>query len=293
MDQQPQPAPQPQMTPPAPAPMQPTPMQPAPAPGMPPTGSGMNKKLILSIVGGVVALLVILIGIVVAVTLGSVSQKDYKDAADVINDMRTSYSKTTGVYLSTYSTETEIKNGVEKMQEGSKEFDEDYAKLAELKAIKNDPEVNELYKKLDEKKPKFDMAIDVQVEAYEKITPVAQKANDVSGVSSVSSAISKLEDMKKELEDLDLKHEVNKDYIDELVSWLDEFIPIVKKYAEGRADYKKYDSSVSSKYFDLSTKGSDIDRDWRSNLEKVIDDGQIRDEMNELIEEINAKQLGR
>jgi len=280
---------QPQQPASQPQPFQPMAPAPTPAPyggfAPQPTGSGPNKKLILGIIGGVVGLLVIIIVAVLAASSIGVSKSDYEDASEKMQSVKSSYNKLGTVYLGTSSTDAEVKNGIDTIKSAHDEFASKVDELGGLKAVKSDKDVNELYKAVLDKKPKFDKAVEATVEAYEKIYPAVKDFNSYS--SDTADEISAL---KAKLEGIDgLKDDNNKQFVEKMATLLEKFSTLAKKVQAGRADYHKYDSQAVTDFYDTSTDIRNAVRDWQSNLNKMADDGELKDELNALDDKIYDK----
>jgi hypothetical protein len=267
----------------------PTVAPPQPQPQPQPKKSKLGLILGLSIGGGI-----LIIGIIVTVLLlvlgGGVSKQDYQEAQDAASDLRTPYSKLTSTYVSSYSTDTQIKNAASTLKDNRAPLNDSLKKLSEAKAIKNDKEAAELYKKVADEKTKLDTYLDIITEAYEVIYPAAKEMTNMS-VTDASGAISALKKYQTELESLKLNQKVNKDYMDTINSILPEFISAVEAYAN--MSYSNYDSSLYKKVSDMSSKLTDADTDWRSNIEKLQDDLKFSDALNDLGEYLTDKASGQ
>ncbi len=271
----------------------PSPFGPPPAPiGSSPGGSyspkkGPGKGLIIGLVGGLIGLILLVGGGFLLVTmLFVVSKSDYQTAYDSASDLRSSYSKLNSTYLSSSSTETEIKNEVDTYKKASKDFDANYEKLSELKAVKADSDVAAAFKKLATKKEKFDEARSVELEAYETVIPAVVRFT--SSTSSSSSA--KITQWRTDMEAVTgLKYQVNKDFVATMIDQLKTLETYTVKVEAGRADYRKYDSSAVTAFYDTYDKLTTTMRDWGSNIDKLKDDGDVADEINDVGEVITKK----
>ena len=250
--------------------------------------SGPNKGLLFGIIGGVVGLLVLIVVIIMVVVSLGVSKEDYSEAHETATTVRRAYSDMSGVYISTYSTETEVKNQFDKFKENRKKLNENIAAFGELKAAKKDKEVKEAYDKLLAKKVKFDKAADATAEAYDLIYPAVTEFSSSAKSNSSNASLSSL---RKSYEDISgLKDENNKEYVEKTIALLEKLEKLYEKVQIGRRDYRKYDSDAVTDYYAASREITDITRDWSSNLKKLADDGEIRDEITGLTDAINKKQ---
>lgn len=283
---QPQPAPQPQpafTTQPqlafAPQPVaSPAPME----------QSGQVKPKIGLIIGAVVGVAVLIAAAIAGfILLSGPTKDDYKKSAATASDAVASYNGMSATYISTSATETELKNDLSTLKTNRSKFDTQFAELATQKAISRDAEVNKLYKAATDKKVRFDNALDAQIEAYEKILPLVIKMD--STTSDLSAYASMISTLRGDLQALQLNEQVNKDYINSLVRDLKKVEALIPTIVAGRADYRKYDSKATSDYYDTIDSLRNDDRDWKSNMEKLQSDGELRDELNKLEDALVAK----
>jgi hypothetical protein len=253
------------------------PMQPVTTTGTTPGGPVAKKSnklliIILSIVGGLVV-----IGALIAAffMMSGVSRQDYTTASGAVRDMRKAYNDMTGTYISQYSTENEIKRGVASIKESKGEFDAKYKELSDLKAVKNDTEVKDVFKKLQDKKPKFDSAVSTALESYEKVIPVL---TSIKSTSSSDDALRSLGTAQKSLEELDLNAEMNKEFADKLAGQLKKVVDA----ANALKSSTTYDSNAYSNYYDLVSDMSDTITNWQKDMRNLVDDADLADEINDL-----------
>lgn len=292
----PTPAPQPMqpMQPPAPAPMPMQPMQPQPTPVMPPVGGngGPNKKLIMGIIGGVIALIVVIVGVVLAMTLGSVSQKDYEDAYDIASDARSAYTQmSTAAYINTSGTKTELENDLDDLKQARDKFDSTTAELADTKAVKADGEAKKLHEAFAAKKKDFDAAMDAIIEVYEHILPAVSEVND--SIYTSGSRATAAQNMLDAFESIDknaLKDANNKEFVDKMVNQLKVLLKTSKAYDKRLSG--DYDPNIYTNYSDARTAVDETLRDWKSNFEKAAGDSEINEEFNDLGEYLAKKASG-
>lgn len=283
---------------------QPQPAQPGFAPGqqpsmqqvtpqgyqMPPK-KGLSKGALWGIIGGSIGLVLLIIGVVLAVVfLGGPTRDDYRSAETVAGKMVSSYNKGSALYLSSYATETEAKNDLDTLKKSHTGVSEAYNELKDMKAVKNDPDATEAFKALSAKYDKYVESHNTRVEAYEKIVPILSKINNSQSKSS-ESAMKTLEEIQDSVKSLDMKTKVNKDYIDDISAKLDKLVVLTKKMVEMQEDYTKYDSKVSSDFYDAISALSDADRDWKSNLDKLVEEGEISKELSEVRSVLFQKSL--
>jgi hypothetical protein len=251
------------------------------------TQSTSKKKLLTWLVPGAAVLVIAVLAVLLLPKLFSVSQADYKKANDVSEEARTAYNKISSVYITTSSTATEVKNDTDTIKTSFKTFSEKFDELGKLKAVKRDKDIAQLYKTADEKKVKFDAAMTTVIEVYEKILPALEDES-----YSSAEGVEVLTRMRQSLESVTgLKDSINTDFVKDTVAKLKELEVLAAKVEAGRADYKKYDSTATSAYYDGIDKLTDISSAWQSNLEKKVDDSSVRSEMSKLSDKIFEKSL--
>lgn len=299
---QPQPFGQPQPAPvqPMPQPAQQFPQQPTPATQTPFTsvGSGpaytpggdSRKKLFMlgGIAAGVVVLLIVIA--IVLMNFFTVTKDDYAASTKEADAMRTAYTGLIGVsYVSSSATEVELQNSLDTLEKNRKELDEAIEGMADDKAIRVDGEAKKYYEALVKKKESFDKAMDAVAEAYGKVAPGISKYGDAYKSSDPSAVLASITAVRGELEGLELTDENNKTFIAATIAMIKEQETLLPKIIAGRKDYRQYDSSVSNAYYDSIGKFSDAARDWSSNMEKMADDSEINEEINDLGEYLTKK----
>lgn len=244
-------------------------------------GGAPKKGLIIGLIVGGVLLVAGLIA--AALLLSGPTKDDYKKASTTASDLASAYSAMNMVYLSTSATETEIKNDLGTLKTNREKFNTKFSELKEMKAVSRDKEVDEAYKAATDKKAKLDASLDAQMEAFEEILPVVRKISEgSSSVNDVSDFLELVTDIRGDLQALELKATVNKDYVDTLVRDLKKLEALIPKVQASRDDYTKYDSKVTSDFYDTISDLSKDDRDWQSNMEKLQDDGEMKDELNKI-----------
>lgn len=245
--------------------------------------NGASKKksklgLILGLsIGGGVLLIGVLVTVLILVLGGGVSKQDYVEAQEAASDLRTSYSSVSSMYVSMYKTETEIKNDLDDLKKDRAEFDDQFEALGKMKAIKNDKEANELYKKAAEQVATLDTFLDTVVEVYEVIYPIIKEMEDLS-LSDAEEAISVLKGYQTKIANLNVKQKVNKDYVDQLNKILPDYVKAIEAYANAET----YSSSLYKDVSTQTTNLSNADSDWRSNLTKLGKDADFAKVLNEL-----------
>lgn len=292
-------APQQPQSPTGPAPMMPGSPVTGQSPMQPPGGSSDNplsrldKKILIWIGAGIGALLLITIAVLVVVSIFSVSRDDYKAAYSHATDAQSAYTKMSNLrYVSSYSTETQIENALDSFKKSQERLDQEIDELSETKAIQRDNKASELYAAFTEKKQAFDKATTAIVEVYEHVLPA------LSGFSTTSSSdqariIRIVNTARSELEAAEgkLKSDVNKQFVGKMTTLFKRYAALAKKVQAYRADYSKYDSSVASDYLSTSTDITTAIRDWQSDIQKLAEDAEIKEEFNELSQYLAEKMV--
>lgn len=266
------------------------PQQPVTAPAAPMVTPPKKSKTGL-IVGLAVGGGLFIIGLIIVLILvlgGGISKKDYSDAQIKASTVATEYNSISSVYISSYSTETEIKNGVDKINTNLAEFNSSVTALGETKAIKNDQEAAKLYKALTDKKTKFDEVMKSSIESYEKLLPAF-----VSIDSTQSNYVERVKSMQKGLNSVSgLVSDLNIKFLSDLKAIANDMMPVAERVQAGLDDYTKYDSSATTEFYQLTSKWTTAVSDWQSNLEKASEGAELKDQINALGEYLTNKVNG-
>jgi len=172
-----------------------------------------SKKLIiiLSIVGAVVALAVV--AAILYALLFSVSKADYRTAANTASDVSSAGSKSyTAVskvaYISTSTTEIEIKENATKARELLATYKNEGAKLADVKALRNG-EVKQAYDAYDKKFNEFVAFSEAYIDSAEKVMPaiaiceeIGRNPSGVAGKAAYDAAIAPCEEALNKVTDV-------------------------------------------------------------------------------------------
>ncbi len=151
-----------------------------------------------------------------------------------------------------------------------------------MKAITGDKEVREKYDVLKNKLGKFDSAVDAFDEVYGKILPAVADFSDSSNSSNISTLESAVKKARQDLKNVDAKNETNKKFIRDFTAKLEKIEKMLPKVAEMKADYKKYNSNYMSEFYDSLTAIQKPINEWTSGIQKLAEEGEIRDELNDL-----------
>lgn len=249
-----------------------------------------KKKLIIVGAGVALAIALVLVGaLVLYPKLTKPSKQDYANTVTEVDQARSAYNSmlSNSTYISPSSTETEANNILDTLKKDKEKFDKEFADVANTKAVRKDKELKEAFALVAAKKPKFDSVIDVTAEALEHLYPISR---GVSGIST-SKPVDQITKVRRQFEAASshLKDDNNKQYVQATVLGLKKLESIVPKILAGRADYRKYDSTATTQFYDTLDGLSDASKDWRSNLQKQAEEGDIKDEFNAFIEALEKK----
>ena len=245
----------------------------------------MSKGVMWGIVGGIIGLVVIIVGVVLAVLLlGGPSKADYKAAGEKLNETIEIYNKAASSlsYISTSETETSLKSNRDKLAKTKSEINDRLTEIGKMKAVTGDKEVREKYEALKSKLEKFNTAVDAFGEVYEKIMPVIIEFSDGRNSSNFSSVESTIKKARQNLKNVDAKNETNKTFIRDFTAKLEKIEEMLPKVAEMKADYKKYNSNYMSEFYDSLTAIQKPINEWTSGIQKLAEEGEISDELNDL-----------
>jgi len=172
-----------------------------------------SKKLIiiLSIVGAVVALAAI--AAILYALVFSVSKADYRTAANTASEVSSAGSKSyTAVskvaYISTSTTEIEIKENVTKARELLATYKEEGAKLSDVKALR-DGDVKKAYDAYNQKFNEFVTFSETYIDSAEKVIPaiaiceeIGRNPSGVAGKAAYDAAIAPCDEALNKVTDV-------------------------------------------------------------------------------------------
>ena len=245
----------------------------------------MSKGALWGIIGGIIGLVVIIVGVVMAVLLLSgPSKADYKAAGEKLNDVIKVYNETSISlsYVSTSETKSSLESTRKKLASTKEEVNNQLTEIGKMKAVTGDKEVREKYDALKNKLGKFNDAIDAFDEVYGKILPAVADFSDSSNSSNISTLESAVKKARQDLKGADIKNEHNKKFVKDFTAQLEKLEEMLPKVAEMKSDYKKYDSNYISDFYDTLTAIQKTAREWSSGLQKIAEEGEIKDELNNL-----------
>ena len=270
--------------------IQPTPNQvpPQPTPGMPyqmPPKKKMSKGALWGIIGGSIGLIILIVGIVLAVIfLGGPSKADYQAAQEKMNSIITKYNKVSSSlsYISTSETKSSLESNRDKITTAKGDVNKALTDLGKMKAVTNDKEVREKYDNIKNRLEKFNEVMDALGEVYGKLLPAMSEYASTSSSYNISNLATSIKKTKQDLKNADIKHEYNKKFVKDFTEQLEKMEEMLPKIIEMRSDYKKYDSSYMTEFYTINTKIQKIAREWQSNMQKIGEEGELRNELNSL-----------
>ena len=245
----------------------------------------MSKGALWGIIGGIIGLIVIIVGVVLAVLLLSgPSKADYKAAGEKLNDVIKVYNETSISlsYVSTSETKSSLESTRKKLASTKEEVNNQLTDIGKMKAVTGDKEVREKYDALKNKLGKFNSTVDAFDEVYGKILPAVADFSDSSNSSNISTLESAVKKARQDLKGADIKNEHNKKFVKDFTAQLEKLEEMLPKVAEMKSDYKKYDSNYISDFYDTLTAIQKTAREWSSGLQKIAEEGEIKDELNNL-----------
>ena len=266
----------------------PQPAPPQPTSGMPyqmPPKKKMSKGALWGIIGGSIGLIVLIVGIVLAVIfLGGPSKADYQAAQEKMNSIITKYNKVSSSlsYISTSETKSSLESNRDKITTAKGDINKALTDLGKMKAVTNDKEVREKYDNIKNRLEKFNEVMDALGEVYGKLLPAMSEYASTSSSYNISNLATSIKKTKQDLKNADIKHEYNKKFVKDFTEQLEKMEEMLPKIIEMRSDYKKYDSSYMTEFYTINTKIQKIAREWQSNMQKIGEEGELRNELNSL-----------
>lgn len=282
------------------APQQPPTPQPYQQPASPKKGA--NKGLIIGLIAGGGALLLLIIGIVIAlIVFSGPSRADYKKAYDAMSDVRSSYTSASSKfqsYTSGLARGSDVDAG--DVRSALVDYRAKVDAVAELKALK-DPEVKEKYNAYTAQNAVFLNYIEDILASGDDIATANDKCSG-AGVGSLASDYSRIAEAYDKLlgpcidslESLSQsKNKVISDYAKELVSAYKEQQGLIEDLQDA---YNRQDRagvvSAANKISSQSSKFTQTSRLTRE-LDKASDEAEVKDELNALGELITNKSNGK
>ena len=273
----------------------PQPVPPQPTPGMPyqmPPKKKMSKGALWGIIGGSIGLIILIVGIVLAIIfLGGPSKADYQAAQEKMNSIITKYNKVSSSlsYVSTSETKSSLESNHDKITTAKGDINKALTDLGKMKAVTNDKEVREKYDNIKNRLEKFNEVMDALGEVYGKLLPAMSEYVSTSSSYNISNLATSIKKTKQDLKNADIKHEYNKKFVKDFTEQLEKMEEMLPKIIEMRSDYKKYDSSYMTEFYTINTKIQKIAREWQSNMQKIGEEGELRNELNSLEDTLVSK----
>ena len=124
--------------------------------------------------------------------------------------------------------------------------------------------------------------IDFSIELSEKVLPTYFKVLQIDSYSTVSD----INRMITDIENISISDTDTKQMMTEAASYL----RAVRDYANAKSSSSySYDSNAYDKYLDASDKFEAAHKKWTNSVDKRTDEAQIKNEVNDLIEELSHK----
>ena len=244
----------------------------------------LSKGALWGIIGGSIAVVLAIVGIVLAVVfLGGPGKEDYNKAGDTLADAVTAYNKITAneVRLNTYITSDSSRQSiVDAIKQGHSEINTKLDELSKMKGVAGDKDVKEKYEAVAAKRDKFNNLINLELKIIDEFYPIITKMRSLGA----SATPGNIESLIKDIEGVSIDHESTKAFKNDML----EFLRAAKDNAEARAG-GRVDSSASLKYFQAATKYQRAALKWQSDLKKEIEEAQIRSELNALRDILHDK----
>ncbi len=270
------------------------------SPSTPEPKKSTNKGLIIGLIAGAVFLFIVVALLVgIFIVLSKPNKKDYATALDhhskVSSELYNVNSKTSSLYYDiSFSTENVMKNNADDIRDSSVKVKEEAKRLSETKAVKSDGKLNELYNKFDKKMVDYLAYVDKLVGSMVEVKGVYQSCKGVIGYSAVSPTVGDMKDCASKLGEADdkLSNEVVKNYaskakleVEAIAKLTDEIKSIKDPYGDS---YEKY-KTLRSQLRDHKSKLSDLSKDFRSDLERDLDDMNPKDESDAIRDALYEK----
>ncbi len=231
------------------------------------------------------ALLLLIFGVFGAPQLFSITKADYREAYTLTEKVRTAYDKLSLIDINSANTSEEMKKNLDDLDSARLDFSVNFYSLSQMKAVKKDKELKQLYNEAQVKELKYGNAIAAVLEMYEKVYPaVAAAATDTN------PSVQTLTYTRKTLESVNgLIFTENKTFVEDSVKKLKELEELATKIETDVASGKKTDPSVASAYAAAAEDFAKITLDWQSTIDKDLKDGDLRAELKKLSENMKAK----
>ena len=243
----------------------------------PPTKS--KKKLII-LISAIIGGLIILGGAALAIYLVffTVTKADYQKASDQVSIVLDKY--VTGSKASTNTSEDTVKA----TETAFNEFKAENAKLSDLKALRNDKELNVAYKAYDTKAKAFIALGDTLIPSLVKFVNASNEIKELgSGATSFTSAnIQKTIDI---LKGVDITDPTLKTYLASTISAYEEILPQMKIYESASSTTAQKYAAISavSDASDKVLKAATTMTDALKEKEDAVDAETLLDDLSKAV----------
>ena len=251
--------------------------------------AGLSKKqliIILSSIGGVI--LLVIIAAILYAALFAISKADYRAAANATSEVSRTGSKSYSdiaslAYISTSTTETEIKNDVATAKETLAAYKESNATISNVKALRNG-DVKKAYDAYSAKFAAYTAFSEDYLSSAEKVIPAIIKCeaigktsiSDVSAYAGVVAPCEEALNAVKDVKDKDLNA-----FLEAYKKNVQDVTVIVNQVAAAGTDYTKR-SALRTQLSDTSTVLRNAQKDANSNISKRLSDAKPYDLLREL-----------
>ncbi|MDO4781372.1 MAG: hypothetical protein Q4A34_03230 [Candidatus Saccharibacteria bacterium] len=242
-----------------PAPQDPAGPVPAGSPYQMPPKKGLSKGALWGIIGGSIAFVLLIVGVILAVVfLGGPSRDDYRAALNRTQD----FAKDFGAYASSMTAATDAKDAKEKVDEVIKKIDTYLDELGKEKAMrdadvkKSYNEMSEEYKKIRATFVAIPKAVSLKDCKYVYVSVYGRSADEV--MKEFEEETAKCSAVLKELKD-DADADI-KNYTSEYSKYLNDYKEYLNKRIAGKVGMASPMPPSSSKLYKILT--------------RIVDDGK-------------------
>lgn len=233
-----------------------------------PAKKGLSNKAIWGIVGGVIGLVILIVGVVLAVLfLGGPSKEDYHHASKIMSDFNSRE------ILGNINRETDVESAKEEINKGIAKVDAYYEKLGNTRAMR-DKDVKEKFDKYFNEYKDIKPTIQGVAESLPYLKTFRKDCNSGRYISSLDKGADQVAKEFDELngkciESLEKMKQAKDKGIAEFADEQLKYLSSLKKYYMDRADYySKRDSSVKKPEYPDYPRLSNPMRDSQEKISK-------------------------
>lgn len=253
---------------------------------------GLSKGMLWGIIGGAAGLILLIIGVVLAVTVfGGPSKADYSKAGEKVTEANSAYNDMgTIVYdlTSSSSTATSRKNAQDSMNQKLETFNTAITEAGKMKGITGDKEVKAKYDAVTAKIDTFNNSVDKIIEISDKFIPAYAEIGDLSS----SSTAAEIASVQTTLENIGtLKDDSTNTFVTASITYL-KALAEYKAYRDAYTASGDYDSNAYTRFSAAYDTFSDAAKDWQSSIEKMSEEAELKNELNALATILDTKIYG-